>query len=82
MPTCGPFLILSPDMEHWDPRDGGGYVANSLTCGPFLIFSPAVKRWGPATRYGLCSQSAHLWATFDFAPHCEVLGSPQMAGVM
>ena len=30
-------------------------------------------------RQGLCSQSAHLWATSDFAP---LLGTPQMAGVM
>ena len=31
---------------------------------------------------GLCSQSAHLWATADFVPHCEVLGTPQTAGVL
>ena len=58
------------------------YVANLPTCWPLLIFSPALKRWGSPRRQGLCSQSAHVWATSDFLPCFEVLGTPLMARVM
>ena len=65
-----------------DPLDGRGYVATHPTCGPPLILSPALKCWGPPGWQGLCSHLAHLWATSDFVPCFEVVGTPQAAGVM
>ena len=50
--------------------------------GPVLILYPALKRWGARRRHGLCSQSAHLWASSDFVPRSEALGTPQTAQVM
>ena len=41
-----------------------------------LILSPALKRWGALRRQGLCSHLAHLWASADFAPLSQVLGTP------
>ena len=48
-----------------------GSVAYPPTCGPLLILFPALKRWASPRWQGLCSQSAHLWATFDSAPGSE-----------
>ena len=60
-----------------------GDVANLPTCGPLLILSPRlVARRGPPRRQGLCSQSAHLWATADLVPDSEsrrMLASSQAA---
>ena len=58
------------------------HVANLPTCGPLVILSPALKHWGPPRQQRLCSQSAHLWATGDFVPRPEALGTPQTAAVM
>ena len=30
-------------------------------------------------RKELCSHRAHLWATSDFVPRCDALGTPQAA---
>ena len=49
-------------LDRWGPRNGRGYVANPPTCGPLPTLSVALKLWG-SPRQGLCSQSAHLWAT-------------------
>ena len=57
------------------PRRPMGYVATLPTCGPLLILPPALKRWGPPRRQGLCSHLAHVWATSDFAPRSEALGT-------
>ena len=64
------------------PLGGRGYVPTLPTCAPLLILPPALKRWGPPRWQGLCSHVAHLWATSDFAPRSEVVGSPQATGVM
>ena len=53
-----------------------GYVATLPTCGPLRIYPPALKRSGPPRRQGLCSHLAHLWATSDFAPRYEAVGTP------
>ena len=47
-----------------------------------LILSPTLKLWGNHTPRGLCSQSAHLWATADFVPALKHWGQSQMAGAM
>ena len=55
------------------------HVANVHTCGPLLIPPPpppTLKCWEHPKRHGLCSQSAHLWATTDFVPCSEALGTP------
>ena len=41
-----------------------------------LILSPTLKYWGSPSRQGLCHQFAHLWATADFIPRSEPLGTP------
>ena len=51
-------------------------------CGPPLILSPTLKHWGTPRRQGLCSHPAHLWATSDFVPRSETLGTPQAVRVM
>ena len=58
-----------------------GYVATLPTCGPHVIMPPALQRGGTPRRQGLCSHLAQLWATSDFAPHSEAVGTPQAAGV-
>ena len=58
------------------PPGGRGYVATLPTCGPPVILSPALKRRGPPRQQGLCSHLAHLWATSDFAPRFEAVGTP------
>ena len=58
------------------PPSGRGYVATEPTGGPLLTLSPAMKRWGPPRRHGLCSHLAPLWATSDFVPRYEALGTP------
>ena len=63
------------------PHDEG-YVANPPTFTPPPILSPALKRWEPLTRQGLCSQSAHWWATFHFVPCSKALETPQIARVV
>ena len=45
-----------------------------------MILPPALKRWGPPRRQGLCSHLADLWATFDFAPRSEAVGTPPPDG--
>ena len=57
-------------------------MATLPTCGPPVILPPALKRWGPPRRQGLCSHLAHLWATYDSAPHFEAVGTPKAAGIM
>ena len=64
------------------PPNGRGYVATRPSYDPLLILYPSLKCWGPPTWQGLCSPEAHLWASCDFIPCSETLGSPQMAGVM
>ena len=59
-----------------------GYVATFPTSGPLLILPLALKRRGSPRRQGLCSHLAHKWATSDFAPRSEAVGTPQAAGVM
>ena len=59
-----------------DPPGGGGYVATLPAFGPPLILPPTLKRWGPPRPQGLCSHVAHLWATSDFAPCSEAVGTP------
>ena len=82
LPTCGPLLIFTPALKRWGPPGSRGYVDTSPTCGPLLVLPPALKRWGPPRRQWLCSHLAHLWATSDFAPRYEALGTPQAVGVM
>ena len=41
---------------------------------------PALKWWGPPKRQGLCSQSAHLWATADPPPSLKRWGPPDRKG--
>ena len=43
---------------------------------PPKIFSP------PVPHAHKIRHEAHLWATSDFVPPCEALGTPQMAGLM
>ena len=74
LPTCGPLVILSPALKRWGPPRS--YIANLPTCGPLVILSPALKRWGPPRQQGLCSPTAHLWASSAFVPHFEALGTP------
>ena len=47
-----------------------------------MVLSPARKCSGPPYEARSCSHPAHLWATSDFDPRSEALGSPQAAGVM
>ena len=56
------------------------HVANPPTCGPLLIFSAALKHCGHPGWQGLCSQSAHSWATVH--PPSEVLGTPDGMGLV
>ena len=60
---------------------GTGYVATLPTCGPLVILPPAVKRCGHPRREGLCSHLAHLFATSDFPPRFDAVGTPLAAGV-
>ena len=64
------------------PPDGKGHLANMPTCGPLLILCPTLKCWGPLGRQGLCSKCAHLWASANFVPRFEALGTPRTAGVI
>ena len=93
LPTCGPLLILSSALKRWRPADGRGYIANVPICGPLVILSPAMKHRGPQMA-GLCSQSAHLWATlkcwepplsnwrYGLAPFCSGYGpAPFQLGI-
>ena len=47
VPTCGPFLILSPTEALGTPLDGRGYATSLPICGPILILSPALKDRDP-----------------------------------
>ena len=58
------------------PLGDMGYVATLPTCRPPPILSPALKRWGPPRGQGLCSHTAHLWASSDFVPGFEAVGIP------
>ena len=60
----------------------GPPLSRLLEQGPLLILSPALKGWGPPRPQGLRCHLAHLWATADFVPRCEALGTPWAAGVM
>ena len=51
-------------------------MAIGPTCGPLLISPPALKNWGTRSRQGLCSHPSQLWATSDFVPRAEALGTP------
>ena len=82
LPTFGPVLILFPSLKRWAPLEGWGYAANPPTFGPLLNFFPALKRSVPRRRKGLCSQSTHVWTTFDFVPCSEVFGTRHTARVM
>ena len=75
-PLVGHLYVCPPLSSGGDPLGGKGYVATLPLCGPALILPPALKRWGPPRRQVLCSHSANLWATSDFAPHCEAVGTP------
>ena len=46
------------------------------TSGPLLILPPALKPRGPPKQQGVCSHLAHLWATCDYAPRSEAVGTP------
>ena len=81
-PTCGQGLILFPALKCWRPPGGRGYVASRPIFGPTIIFSPAVKLWGCTEWQRLCSQPAHFWASSNFFPHCEALGTAPAAAVM
>ena len=70
------FDFLSCSKALGTPQDGSGYVAFPPTCGPLLILFPSVKRWRPPSRQQLCNHSTHLWATADFVPLSEALGTP------
>ena len=39
----------------------------------WATLSPALNHWGPPGGMGCV---AHLWATFDFVPCSEALGTP------
>ena len=39
-------------------------------------------RSDPPRQQALCSHLAHLWATSDYAPRSEAVGTPQNAGLM
>ena len=82
LPTCGPLLILPTALKRWGPPGGSSYVATLPTCGPRRILPPALKRRGPSRGQGLCRQLAHLWATSDFAPRFEAVGTPEAAVMM
>ena len=56
-------------------------MATLPTCGPLVIWSPALKRRRPPRQQGLCSHLAHLWATSDFAPRFEAVGTPRRQGI-
>ena len=59
------------------------YLATRPTYGALLLLSHALKRYKPTMRQGLCRQSAHLWADFDFPPRLgKAFGTPKAIGAM
>ena len=79
------YLAYLQSTSDYAPRFqavGRGYVATLPTCGPPLIVPPALKRWRPPLGGLLCSHLAHLWATSDYAPCIQAVGTPQAARVM
>ena len=83
-PPCqlvGHFRFGPPLSSGGVPPGGKGYVATLPTCGPLLIRPPTLKRWGPTRQQGSSSHLAHLWATSDFAPVYEAVGTPKAAGL-
>ena len=73
---CGPLLILPHSESLGIPPSGKGYIATRPNFGSLFILAPALKRSGPPRRKGLCGRPAHLWATSDFAPPSDALGTP------
>ena len=76
MPFCGPLLIFSPDLKHWGPPDGRGYVANPPACGPQLILVPELKCWVPPNGRCYVANVPICEPHVIFSPHFEALETP------
>ena len=80
--TCGR-LWITPSPPLRSIRDrlcNPSYLANLPICGPFPILFHAVKHSKRLRWHGLCSQCAHLWAAFDFAPTSQASDPPKCTG--
>ena len=56
VPTCRPFLILSPGAEHWGPPRRQGLRSRCAHMWAISDFVPRAERWGPLRRQGLGSR--------------------------
>ena len=73
VPTCRPFLILSPGAKHWGPPRGHGLGSHCAHMWAISDFVPRAERWGPLRRQGLGS---HCAATQPLPPGgCQPLQS-------
>ena len=75
MPTCGPFLLVSP----WRALETPELAVIRYPLCPHVrhfCFCPRAEHWGPPKRQGLGSHYAHMWAISAFVP-VQSIGDPR-----
>ena len=80
-PLLGNPSFCPPLSSSGDSPSGSGYRATWPFCGPPLILSPPLKWSGTPYRNSYVG-TRRLWATRDFAPRSEAVGTPKAARLM
>ena len=75
MPTCGPFLLLSPGRALGTPKTAVIRYPLCPHVGHFC-FCLRAEHWEPRRQQGLGSHYAHMWAISAFLP-VQSIGDPR-----